>query len=60
MNIEVSDLLEAYKNKLADANHENVILSAQLKAAEKKLAELEERLSRLEVNETAESEGSEA
>jgi predicted nuclease with TOPRIM domain len=56
MNIEVSDLLEAYKNKLADSNHENVILTAQLTAANKKLDELEERLSRLEVNETAETE----
>ena len=59
MNIEVNDLLEAYKAKLADAMHENVILSAQLKAAEKAYIELEERLSRLESSETAESEAAE-
>ena len=56
MNIEVNDLLEAYKDKLANAHHDNVILTAQLTAANKKLTELEERLSRLENPETAEVE----
>lgn len=56
MNIEVTDLLETYKDKLSNANHENVILTAQLSAANKKLSELEERLSRLENPETAEVE----
>lgn len=48
MNIEINEVLVEYKNRLADATHDNVILKAQGAMYSKKVEELEERLAQLE------------
>lgn len=48
MDIQITDLLDDYKTRLADATHENVILKAQLRALESSTKTLEERLAQLE------------
>lgn len=48
MEIDVNEVLTAYKNRLSNVTHENVLLSAQGAALENKISELEERLAQLE------------
>lgn len=55
MDIDVNEILSNYKERLSNTVHENVVLLAQVSSMSKTITTLEERLARLENNETSES-----
>lgn len=48
MEIDVNEVMTAYKNRLSDVTHENVLLTAQCQALVKRSEDLENRIARLE------------